>query len=197
MTGSQLIGDHQKEWRNATRHAFLEGVRSGTLPEYAFRTWLAQDYLFVFDLLRFQGRLLSIAPRAGQHALAQGLDALEAELAWFERHAVRLGLQISVPHHPITEAYRQQLLLYAEHWPRGITALWTGERGYLESWAGTLPGAPRYQEFVEHWTHPDFKTYVDELERLVNAAGPDEEAFLAVCALERDFWDMAWNSVRT
>jgi len=58
------------------------------------------------------------------------------------------------------------------------------------------PGAPAYREFVERWTHPDFGGYVRDLESLVDACGPDEEAFLAICGLERDFWEMAWNSVR-
>lgn len=194
MTGSELVGTHPGEWRHATSHAFLEAVRDGSLPDSAFRTWLAQDYRFVFDLLRFQARLLSTAPRTGQRALAQGLVALDAELAWFEGHAARLGLRLEVASDPVTQAYGRRLLSYAEDWPRGITALWTGERAYLESWRGALPGALQYREFVEHWTHPDFAAYVDELERLVGAAGANEEAFLAVCALERDFWEMAWSS---
>ena len=197
MTGSELIGAHQHAWRQATQHAFLDGVRGGSLPEIAFRIWLAQDYLFVVDLLRFQARLLTVAPRAGQRVLAQGLVALEAELSWFESHAARLRLQLDVEPHPVTQAYRRRLLSYVADWPCGITALWTGERGYLEAWRAASPGAPRYREFVEHWTHPDFTVYVAELERLVDSAGPDQEAFLAVCALERDFWEMAWSSVNT
>jgi thiaminase/transcriptional activator TenA len=171
-------------------------MRDGSLPPAAFQTWLLQDYRFVSDLLRFQARLLSVAPRAGQRALAGGLAALEGELGWFENLAKRLRLQLDVERHPVTEAYRQRLLSYAEDWAPGITALWTGERAYLESWCGVAPSAPAYREFVDHWTHPDFGAYVRDLERLVDACGPDEEAFHAICGLERDFWEMAWNSAR-
>lgn len=148
------------------------------------------------DLLRFQVGLLAVAPRAGQRTLVGGLAALVDELSWFEDRAKRLSLHLDVKRHPATETYRQRLESYAADWASGITALWTGERAYLESWSGVAPGAPAYREFVEHWTHPDFGAYVRDLEALVDAHGADEHAFLAVCGLERDFWEMAWNSAR-
>ena len=55
---------------------FLDGVRDGTLPPAAFDRWLAQDALFVADLLRFQARLLARAPRPAQAVLAAGAVAL-------------------------------------------------------------------------------------------------------------------------
>ncbi len=188
---------HREAWRAATQHPFLDGLRDGSLPEAAFRTWLVQDYLFVFDLLRFQARLLSVAPRAGQRVLGEGLVTLEAELGWFESQAARLRLPLDLNRHPVTEAYRRRLLSYAEDWAVGITALWTGERAYLDSWTRLASGGPVYREFVQHWTHPDFDAYVRELEQLVDAAGPDEEAFVTVCRLERQFWEMAWSSAHT
>jgi thiaminase/transcriptional activator TenA len=196
VTGSDLVSRHPQDWWAATHHPFLEGMRDGSLPPAAFQTWLVQDYLFVSDLFRFQARLLSVAPRAGQRALAGGLAALEGELGWFEIQAERSRLQLDVERDPVTEAYRQRLLSYADEWASGITALWTGERAYLESWLGAAPSAPAYQEFVEHWTHPDFGAYVRDLEMRVDACGPDEDAFLAICGMEREFWEMAWNSAR-
>jgi len=196
VTGSDIVSRHRQEWLAATHHPFLESVRDGSLPAAAFQTWLVQDYLFVSDLLRFQARLLGVATRPGQRPLAQGLAALESELSWFENVGERLHLRLEVERHPVTEAYRRRLLSYADDWALGITALWTGERAYLESWREVAPGAPAFREFVEHWTHPDFGAYVSDLESLVDACGPDEDAFLAVCSLERDFWEMAWNSAR-
>jgi thiaminase/transcriptional activator TenA len=196
MTGAALVRRYAKEWRNATQHPFLDGIRDGSLPRAAFETWLLQDYLFVSDLSRFQARLLSVAPPAGQRAVAGGLAVLEAELGWFEQQAQQLHLDLDVKRDAVTEVYRQELLSYVDNWASGITALWTGERGYLESWAGVTPSAPAYQEFVEHWTHPDFGAYVHDLEVLVDASGADEGAFLAICGLEQDFWEMAWNSAR-
>jgi thiaminase/transcriptional activator TenA len=196
MTGSDLVSRYAKEWLDATHHPFLDATRDGSVPPDAFHTWLQQDYVFVSDLLRFQARLLSVAPRGGQRTVARGLAALEDELGWFEVQAKRLNLQLDVEHHPVTAAYRERLASYADDWMLGITALWTGERAYLDSWSGAAPSAPAYREFVEHWTHPEFGAYVRDLEALVDASGADEEAFLAICRLERDFWEMAWNSAR-
>jgi hypothetical protein len=44
-------------WAAATRHPFLDAVRDGALPPGAFATWLAQDALFVADLLVFRRAL--------------------------------------------------------------------------------------------------------------------------------------------
>jgi thiaminase/transcriptional activator TenA len=196
MTGSELLTHHPDEWRAATNHPFLDAVREGSLPPQAFVTWLAQDYLFVAGLLPFQAQLLANAPRAGQRALAEGIVALEAELGWFEAIASRLGLNLDVEPHATTAAYLSHLQAHAGRWRAGITCLWTGERGYLESWRRVAPGPAAYREYIEHWTSPDFDTYVAALEGLVDAAGADEAAFLATCRLEEDFWEMAWSSAR-
>ena len=57
MTG---YGDTFAEWRAAagnhwsayTRHAFVEGLRDGSLPPTAFLDYLVQDYLFLIHFSR-------------------------------------------------------------------------------------------------------------------------------------------------
>jgi thiaminase/transcriptional activator TenA len=39
-------------WRDYTRHAFVEGLRDGTLPRPAFLRYLAQDYIFLIHFSR-------------------------------------------------------------------------------------------------------------------------------------------------
>lgn len=194
MTGAELLARHPEQWRTATNHPFLNGIREGSLGERAFNTWLVQDYLFVSDLFRFQSRLLSVAPRGGQALVAAGLVALEAELGWFEEAGRRLRLGLSAERHPATAAYREALMGRADDWPKGVTALWTGERAYLEAWTGASPGGAAYREFVSHWTDPGFREYVDGLGGLVDEAGADEHTFVAICGLESEFWAMAWDS---
>ena len=66
----------------------MDAVRECTLATGAFETRLAQDHLFVADLLVFQSRLLARAPRSDQAVLAGGLVAVEAaflEVAQLER----------------------------------------------------------------------------------------------------------------
>ena len=195
-----LLARHGEAWQRATRHPFLNAVRDGTLPPGAFATWLAQDYRFVADLLVIQAHLLARAPRAAQGVLAGGVVALEAELAWFERHAEPRGLRLDAPRHPTTRAY-QQFLLRLENapYPAAIAALWAMEGVYLESWTNAAPGHPDYREFVEHWTVPEFVGYVQGLALAVDAAlaagehvAEAEAAFLTVLDLEHAFWEMAW-----
>ena len=200
MKAADLISCHPEAWQAATRHPFLDSLRDGTLPVGAFEAWLAQDYLFVGDLLTFQARLLARAPRPAQGVIAGGLVAVEDELGWFEDRARERGLQLVDTRHPTTEAYRGLLgRLDEDLYPVAITALWVMERAYLEAWRSAAPGHPDYQGFVEHWTTPEFAGYVTGLEGAADAALEDaggqedrvEAAFLEVSSVERDFWGMA------
>ena len=92
-----LIERHDRSWREAIRHRFLDGVSTGTLPAGAFETWLVQDYLFVLGGLAFQSRPIPRAPRRDQALLIGGLAALEAELGWFEAKARERGLALDEP----------------------------------------------------------------------------------------------------
>lgn len=198
-----LLDRHPEEWREATRHPFLEAVGSGTFPSGAFEAWLVQDYLFVSDLLVFQARLLDRTPRPAQAVVAGGLVAIEGELGWFEEKATERKLNLETPRHPTTAAYRDLMVaLEGEPYPVAVTALWAIEQAYLESWQGAAPGHPDYREFVEHWTTEEFAEYVAGLRKAADAAllntGVDERkkaeaAFLEVARLERDLWEMAWS----
>jgi formylaminopyrimidine deformylase / aminopyrimidine aminohydrolase len=196
-----IIAQHDDDWRSATEHPFLQAVREGTLAEGAFERWLVQDYLYVCDLLAFQGRLLGRAPRAAQSVLASGLVGLEAELTWFEEQADRRGLRLQVERNATTESYRIFLArLDVADYATVMTSLWTLERVYLEAWMFARPGDATYREFVDHWTVPEFAAYVKGLEHAANDAiasegGPSvdtERAFRETLELERRFWDMAW-----
>ncbi|HKA09640.1 MAG TPA: TenA family transcriptional regulator [Candidatus Dormibacteraeota bacterium] len=189
---SDFLQRHHREWRAATCHAFLDGVRDGGLPVGAFLAWLQQDYLFVNDLLAFQARLLAGAPRPAQSVLAAGLVALEAELTWFEAQLARRELPLVAARHPTTDAYRKELeRLSTEPVEVGITALWALERAYLEAWRGAAPGAAEYREFIEHWTAPAFARYVAGLEVHATDSPGTEAAWLRIVRLEREFWNMA------
>ena len=196
MAAADLISRHPQEWKSAVDHPFLDGIRDGTLPAVAFDHWLAQDYLFVIDLLVFQAGLLALAPRPAQRVLAGGLVALEAELTWFEAHATQRGLRLDRKRSANTEAYRRALAHLLAGGPApALTALWALERAYLEAWRGAAPGAPPYRAFVEHWTVPEFAAYVLELEGCASDSTLSEAAFLHICRLERAFWDVAWIAV--
>lgn len=203
MRTTGLLERHREAWDGAIRHPFLDGVREGDLPADAFETWLAQDYLYVSDLLPFQARLLARTPREAQGVVAGGLVALIEELDWFEEMAEKRDLTLDVERHPTAAAYKNLLRdLEDEPYPVAVTALWAIELAYLEAWRSAAPGHPDYRPFVEHWTVPDFAGYVSGLEAAagaaLEAASEDEReraerAFVAVARLERDFWQMAFS----
>jgi thiaminase len=196
MPVAELPLRHADAWRDATCHPFLAAVRDGSIAPSAFDTWLVQDARFVADLLRFQARLLARAPRTAQEVVAQGALALVQELDWFEGQAVARGLDLSAAPLPATTAYAALLeQLDRADVPAALTALWAIERTYLDAWSGALPGAPAYREFVEHWTVPEFGSYVSGLAAAADAlGGGDERVFLDVVAAEVAFWDMAVRS---
>lgn len=202
MRARDLTSRHASAWREATTHPFLDAVREGTLPREAFDLWLAQDYLFVADLLTSQARILACAPRRDQAVLAGGLVAAESELGWFEEKARERGLDLGASRLPATESYRRLMSSTEDApYPAAITGVWTIERAYLEAWRSAKPPAA-YAEFVEHWTALEFEEYVTGLERaaddaLSEAGEPEREAaeqtLLSVAHLERDFWEMAFS----
>ena len=188
-----VVERHPELWAAATRSPFLDGVRDGTLPDGALDAWLAQDALFVADLLGFQSRLLARAPRAAQTVLAGGCAALVDELAWFDRLAAERDLDLAVEPVAETRAYAALLARLDEvPYPAAVAALWVVERVYLDAWTAALPGAPAYADLVEHWTTPGFAAYVGALEELAEQAGaPDLELLAEVLRAEAAFWDAA------
>jgi thiaminase len=196
----ELIAEQPEQWRGATRHPFLDGVRDGSLPTAALDRWLAQDYLFVERLLSVQARLLARALGADRLVLAQGLVGLAEELLWFEGLAIERGLDLAAASLPANAAYCAYLDgLDSLAYVAAITALWAIEQAYLAAWLGARPGAAPYRALVEHWTTPDFASYVAGLAAAADRAlvvEPEHEAVAreairAVAAHERAFWGMA------
>jgi thiaminase/transcriptional activator TenA len=207
MNTSDLITRYPAEWHAATHHPFLDGVRTGALPEAAFNRWLEQDFQFVLCLLRVQAQILARAPRSGHLVLAQGLAALAAELDWFENHLHTRGLTQEAALLTACREYCAFLeAVVAAPYPQGITAIWAVERAYLEAWTGVRPGAPAYREFVGHWTVPEFAAYVDALATAADEVlqalpqagdetmGEVAQVFSAVARHEAAFWQMTFGS---
>jgi formylaminopyrimidine deformylase / aminopyrimidine aminohydrolase len=191
-------------WADATRHEFLTAVGGAAEGSAAaFARWLAQDVVFVRDLIDFQARLLGRAPRPAQRVLAEGIVGLFAELDWFAEQADALGVDFDAEPESVTLDYRRFLQrLDREPYPVAIAALWTLERVYLDAWrhAGAAGSGGSFAAAIEHWTDPDFAEYVSRLEEAADASLTDvaEQQVLdvvrAVLDLECAFWEMAWPS---
>src|SRR5262249_1233532 len=147
-----------------------------------------------------QARLLARAPRPAQAVLATGAAGLVDELAWFERQAAARHIDLGSDPLPATVAYRRLLeRLDAADVPVALAMLWAVERAYLDAWCSAARGAPAYQDFVEHWTAPEFAGYVSGLQAAADGAlgGSGAEdldtPFAEVVAAEVGFWDMTWD----
>ncbi len=199
MRTKEMIKGDAELWRTATHHAFLDEVRGGTLAPAAFARWLSQDYHFALALTRTEARALACAPREDLELLVGGIQAMVAELDWFESRASERAIDLDVPLHPTARAYIDYLRALAdEPYSVQLTALWALELAYLEGWRTARPGAPAFREFVEHWTSDAFAAYVDALEAAANcvladAGEPECDAFRWIARYERDFWQMAYT----
>ena len=200
MTAQKLIESEPELWRAATHHPFLDGVRDGTLPPEVFARWLVQDYQFGAALTRVEARYLAGAPREDLALLAVGVQAMVAELDWFEQKAAERELHLGAPLHPTARAYIDYLYTLCDRpYSVQLTALWALERAYLDAWRGASPGAEAFREFVEHWTNDAFASYVAALEAATSRvlgqnADAERDAFRQVARHERAFWEMASGS---
>ncbi len=198
MKAKDLIEGDAELWHAATHHTFLDEVRDGTLAPAAFARWLSQDYHFAVALICTEARALACAPREDLELLVGGIQAMVAELDWFESKASERAIDLDLPLHRTARAYIDYLCALAdEPYSVQLIALWALERAYLEGWRTARPGAPAFREFVERWTSDAFATYVGALEAAANRAigrggNPEREAFRWVAKYEKDFWEMAY-----
>jgi len=185
-----------ERWKRGTRARFLDAVGGGTLPEESFSRWLAQDHRFVEGLVRFVALTVARAPGGARSVLVRGLGALDAELDWFAAHARERGLDLDVPPHPICRRYTDFLIAAAYSRPPEVllAILYGVEAAYAVAWGRLEPAGP-YAEFIERWTHPDFRVYVDEL-RILADTHPhpgQQDHFDRVLRHEEAFWRMTWE----
>ncbi len=101
MKAMDLIEGNAALWRTATHHAFLDGVRDGTIAPAAFARWLSQDYHFAVALTRTEARALACAPREDLELLVGGIQEMVAELDF---DALMVGDGV-----PIREGGRERL----------------------------------------------------------------------------------------
>ena len=196
LLDAELIRQAGPLWDEATTSPFLEALAGGDVAAEEFGRWLSQDYLFATELTAFQAVVVSKVPRACHKPLIQGLVALDSELEWFESHARRLQLALSVSAHPDCRRYTDFLLhsAHTERYPLLLAILFGVEASYLAAWSALASVGP-YREFIERWSSEAFKAYVLSLRRLAedNRDPAQQGAFNKVLEFERDFWTMAWE----
>lgn len=206
----QLVAENEALWRTWQPHAFTRAVAENTIEPAVFLRWVAQDYLFVSEGLRFLGVLLSKAPHARLDGLADTIGAWKTELALFREHAAAAGADLTVPPYLVTRAYVDFLLATAhqEGFVVGWAVLYGVERSYHDAWRWALehsaPDNP-YRHWMENWGSDTFGAFVAHLAEVLDAqaAGLDEatraaihERFAQTARFEWLFWEMARHGER-
>jgi len=206
----QVLQDNAAVWRTWLPHPFTQAVADGTVPRKVFLRWLAQDYRFVADGLRFLGALLAKAPPALVDPLAETLHAWHSELGLFREAAEREGADLAAPPSFITQAYSDFLLAVAHQEPFAVgwAVLFGVERSYHDAWRWARERAAAdnpYRPWLENWGSDTFRTFTESLAQRLDALAPglDEatrarlrERFAQTARFEHHFWEMAWHGER-
>ncbi|WP_417726805.1 thiaminase II [Roseovarius sp.] len=103
-------------WQDYTHHAFVEGLREGTLPRTAFLGYLVQDYVFLIHFARAWALAVTKADALEEmRACASTVDALvNHELSLHVKTCAKAGLSehdlYSAEEHPANLAYTRYVL---------------------------------------------------------------------------------------
>ena len=207
----ELLRYAEPVWKEVREHRFLAETAAGTIPPDVFARWMQQDYLFVREAIPFLAVLLARAPAALRRPLGEALAALSRELEVFERLAREHQVALEgVGMLPTCHAYVQFLLAtaYGRSFPEAFTVLYAAEKAYLDAWTWVKEkqqAMSPWQAFIEQWTSPAFREYVQWLGQTLDALaeGTSEtmraamrELFLLTAQYEVRFWDMAWEGER-
>jgi thiaminase/transcriptional activator TenA len=202
------------DWRAYTEHEFVRRLADGTLPEGAFRHYLAQDYLFLIHFARAYGLAVykseTLADMRGAAAAISAI--LDVEIGLHVHYCAGWGLDeaalAAAPEDPATTAYTDYVL---ETGLRGDlldlqVALAPCVVGYGEIGARlaadpatVIEGNP-YREWIAMYAGADYQEVAEaariQLDELfARRGGPDRAAALEAIfgeatRLETDFWAM-------
>ncbi|KOM33437.1 hypothetical protein LR48_Vigan01g299300 [Vigna angularis] len=208
---------HPLPFKGATRHPLILSIRDGSIDIASFKSWLAQDYLFVRAFVPFVASVLIKAWKESDESgdmevILGGVASLEDEISWFKREASKWGISLSevVPQQANKKycGLLESLMSPDVEYTVAITAFWVIEVVYQESFAYCIgEGSKTPQELketCERWGSEAFAKYCQSLQNIVNRRlqkASDEELkkaermFLNVLEYEVDFWNMSRGNV--
>ncbi|MEP4378916.1 MAG: thiaminase II [Alphaproteobacteria bacterium] len=206
-------------WERYVAHPFVAGIQDGSLPENAFRHYLAQDYLFLIHFARAYALAAYKADTlADIRDAAAGMSAIvDTEMALHVEYCAGWGLAEPemelLPEASATMAYTRYVL---EKGHQGdlldlYTALAPCVIGYGEIGArlASDPGTRRvgnpYAPWIEMYAGEDYqpaaRAHAETLDRLwTRRAGRERmdelcRTFEEASRLEADFWQMGLDAV--
>lgn len=216
----RLIGSCPDAWRRYTEHPFLAGVADGTLPEAAFRHYLAQDYLFLIHFARAYALAVYKADDlADMRAAAGTVNALlDTEMSLHVQYCAGWGLteaeMAAVPEDPACVAYTRYVLdrglagdlldLQAALAPCVVGYGVIGARLAADPATKRGDGNP-YDAWIAMYSSEEYldvvRGSVTQIDRLAAKRGGEArfdalaKTFAAATELEVDFWQMGLDAV--
>ena len=213
---ARLKADNRAAWDAYIDHAFVRRLADGSLPEIAFRHYLARDYLFLIHFARASALAAYKSDTLSdiRQAAASLSNIVEREMALHVEFSRAWGLSEAdmqvEPEAPQTMAYTRFVL------ERGMAgdvldlhvALSPCLVGYAEIARVIGPVAPDnpYRAWVEAYASDDYQqaaegeiALLDSL--MVRRGGAGRHAslsatFAAATRLEADFWQMGLDAAR-
>lgn len=184
------------------KHPFVQRLGDGTLPEEAFRRYVAQDAYFLEAFARAYARALADSPdRHGLYTFAELIRGALQELRLHAGYAEKWGVDLStVTPEPATLNYTEFLDQAARSGQPGLTcaAMTPCMRLYAflgQSLKTAFPNATHhYADWIHTYADPGFDALAGQLEALLNryadASPAIETAYRKAMALEWDFFGM-------
>ena len=215
---ARLIEGCADDWEAYVSHPFVKGLGDGTLPEAAFRHYLAQDYLFLIHFSRAYGlAVYKSETLEDMRAAAATLSALiDGEMKLHVSYCAGWGLDeaamASVPEDPACMAYTRFVL------ERGLAgdildlqvALAPCVVGYgvigeaLAASPETKWDGNPYRDWIEMYAGEEYREVatgaIVQLDRLMESrGGPNrldklQETFRSATVLEAAFWQMGLDA---
>lgn len=216
----RLIDACPDAWRRYTEHPFVAGVADGTLPQAAFRHYLAQDYLFLIHFARAYALAVYKADDlADMRAAAGTVNALlDTEMSLHVQYCAGWGLteaeMAAVPEDPACVAYTRYVLdrgmagdvldLHAALAPCVVGYGVIGARLAADPATKRGDGNP-YDAWIAMYSGEEYldvvRASVAQIDRLAGKRGGDARfdslaaTFAAATELEVDFWQMGLDAV--
>lgn len=216
----RLIDACPDAWRRYTEHPFVRGLADGTLPEAAFRHYLAQDYLFLIHFARAYALAVYKADDlADMRAAAGTVNALlDTEMSLHVQYCAGWGLteaeMAAVPEDPACVAYTRYVLdrgmagdvleLHAALAPCVVGYGVIGARLAADPATKRGDGNP-YDAWIAMYSGDEYldvvRASVAQIDRLAAKRGGDARfdalaaTFAAATELEVDFWQMGLDAV--
>ncbi|WP_417248163.1 TenA family protein [Celeribacter sp.] len=207
-----------KAWRAYTRHAFVEGLRDGSLPRAAYLRYMVQDYLFLVHFSRAWALAVTKADTLDEmRACAATVDALlNEEMRLHLRSCAEAGItegEITTAEEELQNLAYTRYVLDAGHsgdFLDLLAALAPCVLGYGEIGArlGEEAGETPYRDWIETYASAEYQRTCHEVGALIDGAvarrlgdAPESSPrwprlcarFATATRLEAEFWSMGMS----